>query len=168
MRRVNSIFVLLVAGSSYGVDLQKTAKSDLGNQVGVGLAFSGLTGLSVYADTSTSKFLQAELGFAPSGAYQATGDYAFGYRNAVSTLPSVTPYWGLGAVLLHNRSEYWAQFAPKDMESRTYVGARIPMGANFEIPRTPVQLSAEIAPSLLVIPETHIYVQGRVSVRVLF
>ena len=136
--------------------------------MGVGLAFSGVTGLSVYADTNRDKFLQLGIGFAPSGTYEATGDYAFGYRNAISTLPNVTPYWGLGAVVLHNRSDYWSRNAPDDLETKTYLGARIPLGTNFEIPRTPVQLTAELAPSLLVTPSTQVYVQGRVGVRVLF
>ena len=168
MRRMNSIFLLAIAGSSYGVELEKSATTNSGNQVGVGLAFSGVTGLSVYADTERSKFLQVGIGFAPSGGYEATGDYAFGYRNAISTLPNITPYWGIGAVVLHDQGEYWSRYTSEDVDSRTYVGARIPMGANFVIPKTPVQLTAELAPSLLVTPATNIYVQGRIGVRVLF
>ena len=168
MRKIISAVLIVFGGSAYGVDLVKSAAVDSGNKVGVGVSFSGVTGLSIYADTSRNHFVQAAIGFAPYGSYEATSDYAFAYRNAISTLPSVTPYWGLGAVLLHDQSDYWSRYARNEIQSTTYVGARIPLGLNFVIPKTPVQLAAELAPSLLLTPATYSYLQGGVSARVLF
>ena len=154
--------------SAYGAEMTKSAAADTGNRVGVGVAFSGGPGVSVYADAGYQNFVQGAIGFAPLGSYAVTGDYAFGYRNAVSNLPSLTPYWGLGAVMLHDQSNQWPRYAREENTSTTYVGARMPLGLNFVIPKTPVQLGAELAPTLLLTPRTYSYLQGGVSARVLF
>jgi hypothetical protein len=134
----------------------------------VGIAFFGVTGLSVYADVTQRNFLQAAIGFSRGGSYALTADYAFAYNDAISSLPSITPYWGVGGILLHDQSDYWADYAPKDNRTSEYFGARIPFGLNWVIPSTPVQLAAEIAPSLLFSPSSYGYLQGGFSARILF
>ncbi|MEI8027352.1 MAG: hypothetical protein WCI18_13470 [Pseudomonadota bacterium] len=168
MRRILPIFLFFLGGSSYGVDMEKSAAMDSGNNVGVGVAFSGLTGISMYAETDRSNFIQGAIGFEPYGSYEATGDYAFTHRNAFSANPNVTPYWGIGGIVLHDRNDYWTRYQREGYDSTTYFGARIALGVNFVIPRTPVQLGAEVAPSLLLTPATYSYLQGRLSARVLF
>lgn len=168
LRGVMGSILILAASSASGVDLVRSATPDSQNKVGVGVNFSGFTGISVYADTSRSNFVQAAIGFAPYGNYAATGDYAFAYRNAIATLPSVTPFWGLGAILLHDQNDYWPRRSPIENSATTYVGGRIPLGVNFVIPKTPVQLAAELAPSLLLTPATYSFLQGGLSARVLF
>ncbi|MCX6123334.1 MAG: hypothetical protein NTV34_01075 [Proteobacteria bacterium] len=162
------VFLIMFGVSAYGAEMTKSAAPDTGNKIGVGVGFSGAPGVSVYVDTGYKNFLQGGVGFAPLGSYAATGDYAFGYRNAVSSLPSLTHYWGLGAVVLHDQTNQWPRYAREEDTSTTYVGARIPLGLNFVIPKTPVQLGAELAPSLLLTPATYSYLQGGLSARVLF
>ena len=168
MRRMIPLCLIIFGGSSYGFDFERSAAFDSGPNVGIGFAFSGLTGLSVYADTNRNNFVQGAIGFDSRGSYEATGDYAFSYRNEILATPNVTPYWGLGGVILHDQSDYWSRFAREGHDSTTYFGARLSLGLNFVIPRTPVQLGAEIAPSLLLTPATYSYLQGRLSARVLF
>jgi len=151
-----------------GVELVKSGERDNESKVGVGVAFTGLTGLSLYADTSYDNFAQSTVAFGRYGTYAITGDYAFAYRAAISSIPSITPFWALGIVLLHDQNNYWPGYASVDTASSTYVGARLPLGLNFVIPKTPIQLAAELAPSLLLTPSTYGYVQGSASLRVLF
>jgi hypothetical protein len=168
MYKIILMFLLISAGSASGARFDNSGAYDAGDKAGVGIAFFGVTGLSVYADISDRNFLQAAIGFSSGGSYAVTGDYAFGYPNALSSLPSITPYWGIGAILLHDQSDYWARYGRNDQLSADYFGARIPLGLNWVIPNTPVQLAAEIAPSLLFSPSSYGYLQGGLSARILF
>jgi hypothetical protein len=138
------------------------------NKVGLGITFSGVTGLSLYAELNQRNFLQAAVGYSSEGSYAFTGDFAFGHHNAFQDAPSVTPYWGMGVVWLHDQSDYWSRFSQKRNHSNDYSGARFPLGLNFIVPQSPVQIAAEIAPSLLVTPATYGFIQGSLSLRFLF
>lgn len=168
MRSVISTFLIVVGGSANGAELIKSADTRTETKVGIGASFSEVSGVSVYIEADADNFFQGTLGFANYGNYAATGDYAFAFRNVISKLPSVTPYCGLGAVLWRDESAPVSRNSPEEYEATTNVGARIPFGVNFEIPKTPVQLSAELAPSLLFDPENRSYLQGGFSARVLF
>ena len=167
MRHV--LFPLLACSSlAYGANLDITSAPETGRKVGVGVGYSGAAGPSLYAETSRTNFVQAGLSYATSAAYAVTADYAFGYHNAISSNPSMTPFWGIGAVYLHDQDNYWTHYTPKQNDYTSYIGARIPLGINVILPRTPVQLAAELAPSLVLTPASYGYLQGGVSARVLF
>jgi hypothetical protein len=161
-------FLLISAGSASGASFGSSAASSNGGAAGVGVAFFGVTGLSVYADVTPRNFLQAAVGFSKGGSYAVTADYAFPHHNALSSLPSLTPYWGFGGVLLHDESDYWSNYDRKKNRHSEYFGARVPLGLNWVIPSTPIQLAAEIAPSLLFSPSSYGYLQGGFSARILF
>lgn len=161
-------FLLASAGSASGSSFDSSGASNNAGAAGVGVAFFGVTGLSVYADVSQRNFLQAAIGFSRGGSYAVTADYAFPHHNALSSLPSMTPYWGFGAVVLHDQSDYWSAYARKKNRYSEYFGARVPLGLNWVIPGTPIQLAAEIAPSLLFSPSSYGYLQGGFSARILF
>ena len=59
-------FLLASAGSASGSSFDSSGASNNAGAAGVGVAFFGVTGLSVYADVSQRNFLQAALGFALS------------------------------------------------------------------------------------------------------
>ena len=159
---------LFLTSSAFGSDFTgESFRTDV-NRTGLGIAFSGVTGLSLYAELNQRNFLQAAVGYSSEGSYAITGDFVFGHQNAVSAAPSVTPYWGLGIVWLHDQSDYWSRFARKNNQSNDYSGARFPLGLNFIVPQTPVQIAVEIAPSLLIMPATYGFLQGSLSVRLLF
>jgi hypothetical protein len=159
MAVTSSAFGSGFTGESYSADV---------NKVGLGLTFSGVTGVSLYAGLNQRNFLQAAVGYSSDGSYAITGDFAFGHHNAFSDAPSVTPYWGLGVVWLHDQGDYWSRFSRKNDPSNDYYGARFPLGLNFLVPQSPVQIAAEIAPSLLLTPGTYGFLQGSLSVRLLF
>jgi hypothetical protein len=168
MKKIIYVFLILTSGFAYGSNSENSNASERGRRIGIGVSFSRLTGVSLYADTSYKDFVQAVIAFTNDNSYAATADYAFGHHYAFSSIPSVTPYWGLGAVLLHDQSDYWSNYARDASPTSTYLGARIPVGLNLLIPNTPVQFAAEIAPSLLFKPAIYSFLQGSFSVRILF
>lgn len=168
MYKIIFSLLLILAGSVSGASSNSSPAPSSGGKAGVGVASFGVTGLSVYADVSEHNFLQAAIGFSKGGSYAVTADYAFPFHNALSSLPSITPYWGFGAILLHDQSDYWSDYGRNANRTPEYFGARIPLGINWVIPSTPIQLTAEIAPSLLFSPSSYGYVQSGFGVRVLF
>jgi hypothetical protein len=144
-----------------------TAPSE-GRKIGVGVAFQGATGLSVYADADSSHFVQAAAAWGATGAYSFTGDYAFDYPHAFNSAPILTPYWGIGVAAVKPGEEYWIPRYTYDDHTGTDAGLRIPLGLNLVIPKTPVQLGVELAPTVIVTPVTYSYLQGGVDARVLF
>lgn len=158
---------LLALGISTMASAQTLEKrADSGRKVGVGIAFIGPMGLSLYGDVDSDNFVQGAVAFGEDADFAATADYAFAYRHAIEAAPSITPYWGVGAIGIQDDRDN-SRF-DVDERDETYVGGRIPLGANWVIPSTPIQLGAEIAPTLLVAPATYAYVQGGMNIRVLF
>lgn len=148
------------------IGMTKGSQPTTAGKVGVGVAFEGAAGLSLYADTGADRFAQGAFAWSPHGAYAVTGDYAFGYPGLFGAR-SLTPFWGIGAIALKSGDGVWGPSAIDDSE-RINVGARIPLGLNFVIPSTPVQIGAELVPTLLVAPASYSYVQGGAYARVLF
>ncbi len=138
------------------------------NQIGVGIGFEGATGLSVYKDAWDANFFQANLGWGPGGSYHVSGDYAFGYPGTVAAIPQLTPYWGVGVLAAQRSESYWVPYGNRVVATSDEVGARLPLGVNFVIPRTPVQLSGQLVPTLIATSPSYSYLQGGVSARVLF
>ena len=103
MKKIIYVFLILTSGFAYGSNSENSDASERGRRIGIGVSFSRLNGVSLYADTSYKDFVQAVIGFTNDNSYAATADYAFGHHYAFSSVSSVTPYWGLGAVLLHDQ-----------------------------------------------------------------
>jgi hypothetical protein len=162
---------VLIAFSGYATGAQANYAEQphsTSGKYGVGLAFTGLTGISLYSETTPRNFFQAAVGFEERGSYALSADYAFGYRGEIFSWPSVNPYWGLGLTYLQDRRDYWARFSEVDRSSQQYFGARVPLGLNWVIPETPIQLVIEGAPTILFRPAVFVYLQGSFAVRVLF
>jgi hypothetical protein len=135
---------------------------------GVGIGLIGVPALSVFAKTAETRHLQGGLTFGDDADFAATADYCFDYPRVLSGAPTVTPYWGGGAIMVHDVNDRYFAYDDDEFNSDTFVGGRIPLGLNFVIPRTPVQLGAEVAPTLLLTPISYSYLQGDLHVRVLF
>ena len=78
----------------------------------------------------------------------------------------LTPYWGLGAVVLHDSTRFWP--IRDESAPTTDVGFRIPLGISAVIPRTPIQVGGELVPTLIASPESYSYLQAGLQARVLF
>lgn len=167
--KIISMALLTYGSLAFGLDTTRFATSSSGNSFGIGVGFSGATGLSMYMETNRANFVQATVGVAPYDSFAISGDYAFGYHNAISSEPSITPFWGIGAVLYHDGRDYWDRFSPDEDRTETdYVGARVPLGINFVMPKAPIQVAVELAPTMILTPDTYSYLQVGASVRYLF
>lgn len=160
--------VNLVAGAAHAVEISKTAPAQQsGSQnFGIGIGLIGVPALSLYMRTSPSHFAQGGVTFSGRD-FAATIDYCFAYPGVFQDIPALIPYWGGGLVMLHDGANHYYNYDDDGHEGETFTGARIPLGVNFVIPRTPVQLGAEVSPTLLLAPASYSYVQGDVHVRIL-
>lgn len=140
----------------------------MGHNLGAGISFVGPTGISLYGETSVDRFVQASFGSMGKGDYQGTLDYAFSAPHYFATVPNLTPYWGVGLVGVHDSDRY-KYYPDRVRKAETdFIGARIPVGVNFVIPRAPLQVAAEVAPSVVGNRSSYVYVQGGLAARVLF
>lgn len=117
---------------------------------GIGLGYPG-SGISLYGDLDESHFVQGLLGYG-RGELSATGDYCFLYKDLARSIPTINPYYGIGASVV----------------TRSGIGARIPLGVNFGFPEAPIQFAVEVVPSLLILPETRGMIGFTLIVRYLF
>ena len=157
-----------VSVSANAVTMTTASTPTSSHKVGVGFSFSGPMGISLYSDVSDSNFIQGTVSIAPTNYLEATGDYAFANNRFFGSIPTLTPFWGLGLLMVQGSSRYWLDSETSLRTSQTHGGVRIPFGMNFVIPQTPVQLSAEIAPSIIIAPINYSYMQGGLNLRVLF
>ena len=163
------LFVLVTVLQSLGIVSLASAAPSSDGQFGIGIEFFGPAGLSLYNKMDANHFLQGALAFNSAGDFTMTGDYAFANQGDLFHNPHITPYWGLGALLLHEDDDNVIYHHRHIYDgTRTYLGGRIPFGLNFIIPDTPVQIGAELVPSLLLIPGTDVFLSAAVHVRVLF
>jgi len=163
-----TLMISLSGGITFAETMTKTSPSSGGNQFGVGVVLGDGAGLSLYGDTDIDHFVQAGMVWGPLDTYSLTADYAFAYRHAISSMPIVTPYWGLGLAVVRPGVDSWYTRYDEREQYRTDFGLRLPLGLNIVIPRTPVQLGVELAPTLLVAPATYSYLQGDLHARLLF
>lgn len=163
------LFVFLTILQNLGMPAIASAAPSSEGQFGIGVEFFGPAGLSLYNKLDSNHFLQAALAFNSDGDFTVTGDYVFANQGDLFHNPHLTPYWGVGALLLHEDDERLIYHHRHLHDgTRTYLGGRIPLGLNFVIPSTPVQIGAETVPSLLLIPSTDVFLSAAVHVRVLF
>lgn len=162
-----AIVVFLTSGL---LDQQTQAAPIREKQFGVGIEFFGPAGISVYDKIDTNRFLQGALAFDRWGDFVITGDYAFAQHGEIFHNPNVTPYWGVGGLLIHETNDYLIYHHRQILDdgSRTYIGGRIPLGINFLIPDTPIQLGAEIVPGILLLPGTDVFLTAALHIRVMF
>ena len=167
---VAALSSLLISAASLAPaeTLTKSAPANTGDQLGLGVVVGGDVGLSVYAGLDDGHFAQAAAAWGPARSYVITGDYAFAYPGKIHGAPQLTPYFGLGVAALSEGEGYWGLRNTDRTRSGLDAGLRLPLGLNMVIPRTPVQLGAELAPTLLLAPDVYSYLQGDVHARVLF
>lgn len=165
----NILIVWMALLPAVGWATYANAAPSANGQFGVGIEFFGPAGLSVYNKLDANHFAQGALAFNTAGDFTVTADYAFANQGDLFHNPHITPYWGVGAVLLHE-DEDAVIYHHRHMYdgTRTYIGGRIPFGLNFIIPETPVQIGAELVPSLLLLPGTDVFLSAAVHIRVLF
>jgi hypothetical protein len=165
--KCNSIVRMVVGCLLLGSVLRGTAASAL-EKFGIGVGIGDISGVSLYGKLDGKHFGQGLIAFSnETDSFAITADYGIAFPGVLKDLPIITPYYGFGAVLVkYPRWFYYRSVANNG--SSTAVGGRLPLGAQLDIPETPIQLALEIVPGILVIPGTYVFIDAMFAVRVVF
>lgn len=167
-----AIVTFLGTTSSYGqIKSQKSQPFNYSNQYGLGITLGSTDGISGYFRSSSYDFFQATLAFSVHNSFYFSADTCASHPNAIKDTSSLVPYYCIGGLFFQSDSDQnsrpYSRYLP-DSDEEVFLGIHIPLGIQFFIPRTPVQLGAEIAPGLLVYPATHVFWQLQLYARYLF
>jgi len=118
--------------------------------LGLGLIFGEPTGLSAKMWTSERTALDAAVAWSFSGA-----DFLIHNYDIISVSKGKLPlYYGVGAY-----TAFSSDFG---------LGARVPLGMAYQFEGAPVDVFAEIAPGLALLPDLGFYIGGGIGVRYFF
>jgi hypothetical protein len=150
-------FTMLTESSAFALD-----------KFGIGVGIGDISGISLYGKIDAKHFGQSLVSFSnETDSFAISADYGIAFPGVLKDLPIITPYYGFGAVLVkYPRWFYYRSVAHSG--STTAVGGRLPLGAQLDIPETPIQLALEIVPGILVIPGTYVFIDAMFAVRVVF
>jgi hypothetical protein len=131
---------------------------------GIGLIIGEPTGFSWKYKASSQNALDGAIGFSPADRFRAHIDYLWVARPFSDG--NLTLTYGVGGVV---------GFGDRDVVERRggfayfnrEVGfaARVPVGLNYMIPRSPVELGLEVAPLLILAPDGGLGIDGGFLVR---
>jgi hypothetical protein len=148
MKRIflTTAFLFLLSGMIQSVFAQADG-------FGIGVILGEPTGLSLKKWTSQRGAFDVGVGWSISTEYlHVHADYLVHFMNAIGVNQGQLPlYLGLGASL--------------NLTDNTQFGARVPLGINYIFGDVPLDLFAEIAPGLRLVPDTHFMLEGGVGIR---
>ena len=144
------ILISIVALFSIGVFAQDSG-------LGLGLIFGEPTGLSAKMWTSERTAIDAAVAWSFSGAgwFHLHADFLMHNYDLISVSEGALPiYYGLGAF-----TTFSSEFG---------LGARVPLGIAYQFEGAPVDIFAEIAPGLSLLPDLTFYIGGVIGARYYF
>ncbi len=99
-------------------------------------------------------------------------DYQFLFPGVIksesSEVNTIVPYIGIGASLSYFNRDYIDRRYNRWENSFTVLGARVPFGLSWMIPKNPVEIFVELVPTIDVIPGLYLEGEGGIGVRVYF
>ena len=146
------------------------AESEFPRKFGLGLTLGTLDGISGFYRLSPTKFVQGLFGIGGKGNFYGSGDFCITLRSLSPQVPHFIPFYGIGFILAsyHNG---WDRLIPEryvDRKDKVFAGLRLPLGVQFYIPDTPLQVGAELGPAILFAGDTYVYLQSAVNLRFAF
>ena len=145
-----------------------------GGPFGLGVILGEPTGLTVKYDASAETAYDAGLSFDLSRWILVYGDYQHKFGNIIHGGPSAVliPYIGVGGVLVvSNRSDYETRgyrYFDSGKSASVALGVRVPFGIEWRPEDLPLDVFAEIAPGITIIPGTYVFAQGGIGARYFF
>jgi hypothetical protein len=142
-----------------------TAASAQMEGTGIGLIIGEPTGVSVkhWLSGNSALTVRAAWAFQHEGSLFLSGDYTLHSFNISNEddFRNLAFYYGIGAKV---------SFVEKKEESgdEAVIGARIPLGLMIPIGGAPVDIFVELAPSLDLIPETELGLNGGIGAHLFF
>jgi len=125
--------------------------------LGLGLIFGEPTGLSAKMWTSERTALDAAVAWSFSGVgwFHVQADFLIHNYDIISVSKGKLPlYYGVGAY-----TAFSSDFG---------LGARVPLGLAYQFEGAPVDIFAEIAPGLALLPDLGFYIGGGIGARYFF
>lgn len=149
---------------------QAPQEEEFPRRFGLGLTLGTLDGVSAFYRINHTHFVQGLFGIGGKGNFYGSGDLCFTQRSLAPQVPHFIPFYGLGLILAsyHNG---WDRLIPEryvDRKDKVFAGIRIPLGVQFYIPHTPLQVGAELGPAILFAGDTYVYLQSAVNLRFTF
>lgn len=141
-----------------------------GGAWGLGVVLGEPVAATAEYQLTSDRAVDMGLGYSFGHALHAYGDYLFQFLGAWEGhgefISKLTPYVGIGAFFESHDSNH-----PHIRDSRAYsttFGARIPLGADYLISGSPVQIFLELVPAFLLVPGTGFDFFGGIGLRYFF
>lgn len=163
MKHILLIFMLLTSFNSFAN----------GKKMGAGFILGDPTALSFRYDQNETRAWDAQMAFSLSDYFLIYGDYLVKFPGVFNSsdkfIEQLTPYAGVGPVLVfasrkdHTRGSYF------DKRDDSFAFAiRIPFGIEWRYDKFPIGIGLEIAPGIVIMPNTDGFLHGGVSFRYYF
>ncbi|MCC6397837.1 MAG: hypothetical protein IT282_12530 [Bacteroidetes bacterium] len=133
---------------------------------GIGLMIGDPSGISWKYHLRSANALSGLVGFSPFDRFRIHVDYLWEARPFDQ--PSLSLWYGVGGAVGFGRAQYLVKHNRDTYVTRTAsmgVGIRMVGAFNFAVPRSPVELGLELAPILIIGPDTGVGVDGGIYVR---
>lgn len=128
-------------------------------QNGLGIVFGDPSGVTFQHKVNAEQFMDAYFAYTWDSELIIMGDYKFHLPGLFKESLPVTPYAGIGAFFKIEDKKHHDDIA---------LGLRIPLGADWRIPNSPVVLFGELVPSLRLIKSTDGDFQAGIGARYFF
>ena len=162
---LKSLLALSVSFWCLGAFAKTTEKS-----LGVGVILGDPTALTAKAPLSDHRAVDFGFGYHWHDSVLFYGDYLFLFPGSFKTenveVNKIVPYVGVGAALALFQSDQQKRIG--DNEANAVFAGRIPLGLSWMIAESPVELFAEVVPTIDVIPGLFFEVGGGLGVRIFF
>jgi hypothetical protein len=162
MRNFRILVLTFVAGLIFCIsEPSATAAPSTKGPVGLGIVLGDPAGLSLRTELNRHNALQLHVGF-DLEKFDRTRvvlalDYLFYFTQMFKSVRShgrLNPYVGLGSAI-----------QLKELSSEFKLGIRVPVGLSFHFLKAPVELFAEVALGVHVLPKTATLIDGGLGVR---
>lgn len=162
MRRTALLLSMVILSLIAGI-----TTTEAQGKFGFGLIVGDPTGFSWKYKLDGQNALDGALGFSPYDRFRFHVDYLWIARPFNDQ--NLTLTYGAGGAVGFGRTEYVLVSRGNGYFLRTVetgFGVRGPVGINYMIPRSPVELTLELAPILILTPDGGVGLDGGVAVRV--
>jgi len=144
-----------------------TGAAPASKEWGLGLAVGGISGLSGYRRLDGLHFAQGTMAFSMfNSSLAVSGDYGFYVPRLFDFSKFVVAYYGIGGLIV--KTPRLILLDRSESRDRVFVGGRIPLGLQFFVPDTPLQLGLELTPGMFIVPATSVFIDVTFLVRFLF
>lgn len=149
--------------------------SAAGRNFGAGLVIGEPTGLTGKVFLNSEEAIDFGMAFAFSDYALFYGDYLFhfpdGFGHAEQFIAQLTPYVGIGAMVLFFNSNYYGpdkKYSRVANSTSAGFGVRIPLGIEWKPAKPPLGVFVELVPGIGLVPGTFGFIGGGIGVRYYF